>query len=137
MVVYLSNIRQIYVGGTQNRVLPSNATQYNILMGDGDYAWGAVDSTKQFLGRRCILSNWIIITNQDCGAGESWIFTVEVDSVASTLTATIGGAAVTTASDLVNQVQVEVGEAVEVECVGSAGARATARATWLIEVEWL
>lgn len=81
--------------------------------------------------RKGSLKTLVALAGAPPGVGQTFIYMVMVNGVASTLTATIGGAAAVTAMDATDVVQIDPGDRVVLRVVSSGGAAVTVHAAAL------
>lgn len=122
---------QLLIGGSvANELLPSNATEYNVLDGGGHW-YAAESNVWQVMPAAGTLTSLLVESSGAPNPGESYTFTVRVNgaSPGGGLVATITDPA-TQAMDRVNSINVNAGDYVDIQCVGSAGAHAVRQGRW-------
>ena len=122
--------REKIVYSAADLVIGANLTRYLGCCGlTGEYvgyAWATETPGATFLIlRNGVLRNLVVTSKAAPGAGQTFIYTVRVNGVATALTVTLSGAAAVNGSDLVNSVRVVVGDRVSVQLVTSAASSAT------------
>lgn len=87
-----------------------------------------VTSLRHNVARKSSLKNLIVLAGSAPGAGETFIYTVRVNAVNTSMTVTLSGAAQVTGTDTANVVQVDAGSYITLSVKTSSGAAVTAHA---------
>ena len=70
----------------------------------------------------CTIRNLYLRSDVPAGAGETFIYTIMLNGIATAITGTIGGAAAVEANDLVNAIAVALGDEISLRIVASLNA---------------
>jgi len=95
--------------------LDDTDTEYDVLSGGA--GWTAVESARiNVIPSDGVIKDLRIRLSGAPGAGKSYVFTLRLNGAPTTLTATVAGAAATTANDTSHDVTVAAGDYVSLEC---------------------
>lgn len=118
---------------SQQTTIPANSTRYigsahRIGHYGGALASETWPSIAYLATRKGSLRNLVALAVAAPGAGETFVYTVRVNYVNTTVIVTLSGAAQITGTDLANVAQVDVGDRITLQVVTSLGAAVTAHA---------
>lgn len=110
------------------RTIAANVTTFILCPEQGGEANSDVNTNEldpragYLVTRPGIIGNLIVRSESPPGAGETYTYTIRVNGVPTAITAVISGGVDRSASDLVNTVQVDIGDSVACQCVTSLNA---------------
>jgi len=117
---------------TQTTTPPAGATSYIASCFMGSYGEGGTYSGTETLSRlahlvtrKGTIKNMVTYVMASPGALKNFVYTIRINGVDTALTCTISGAALYTATDLVNIAQIDPGDRITVEVVTDAASTVT------------
>lgn len=113
--------------------IPANTTGYissiyrnaSVAGNYGSVASELVQRLLCLVTRKGILSNLVVLATVAPGAGQTFVYTVRVNSINTAITVTLSGAVQITGADATDRVVVNVGDRIGLEVVTSAAATST------------
>lgn len=119
------------IGGNSTNTLAAGATAF---IGIGSVFTVSEQNAQIPVPFAATLRNLFVRSAGTAGVGETYTYTLQVNTVATALTAQIAGGSATTASDTTHSVTVAAGDLIDIKIVTSGGASVTTH-NWSMEID--